>query len=105
MKTEVEKSGGYGWITAGKEVEDYIPKSAWQRLCDNPKLRGPSKFTNAIAYFKKHKKRKTARKVEIAQEIVPLLDRASIAATLDMPKHLDVICKLIREWNGESPEQ
>ena len=60
LKTEVEKSGGYGWITAGNEVENYIPKSALQRLCDNPKLRGPSKFTNAIAYFKKHKKRKTA---------------------------------------------
>ncbi|MEX2093612.1 MAG: ATP-binding protein [Pirellulales bacterium] len=41
---EVIKVDGIGFITEGREVENYIPLEAWRTVAEKPSLLGPDKF-------------------------------------------------------------
>jgi putative ATP-dependent endonuclease of the OLD family len=105
LEKEVNKSGGYAWITAGREVENYIPETVWKKQFKDPDFKCPKQFRDAVAHYRKQPKCTSARKVDIANKMVEYLDRDSIAGRLDMAKHLTKICQLIRKWNGVKQDE
>ena len=97
---EVNEQGGYAWVTAGKEVENYIPVTILQKLLSNENLRGPGQYKDALDFIAKKKGSETKPgKVSLARDIAPLLDKTAIAATLDLPEKLDEVSRRIRDWN------
>ncbi|MHC4401452.1 MAG: hypothetical protein ACYTG0_17410 [Planctomycetota bacterium] len=79
LAEEVENVGGYAWITAGKEVENYIPQSAYQQMFNNGSLRGPGPYADVLQYVAEHGERTTKRaKVDLAHRMIPLLTLDSI---------------------------
>jgi putative ATP-dependent endonuclease of OLD family len=104
MISEVEGVGGLAWVTAGREVENYIPRQALAGYygADGAKAPGPYQpFPRFLDGLKPGEgKRFTANKVAFADRICPLLTRESIAAALDLGERLDEVCRCIREWNG-----
>jgi hypothetical protein len=99
LADEVAKTG-YAWLTMGKEVENYIPATLFQTLCNNPNVKGPALYTNVIEFIAKSKGNRTKpSKVQLAHDVAPLLSRESISGCHDMAIHLDKISELIRKWN------
>jgi putative ATP-dependent endonuclease of OLD family len=104
MISEVEGVGGLAWVTAGREVENYIPRQALETTYaqDSIKPLGPyQSFPHYLDGLKAGEgKRFTANKVAFADRICPLLTRENIAAALDLGERLDEVCRRIRGWNG-----
>ncbi|MHC4178480.1 MAG: ATP-dependent nuclease [Planctomycetota bacterium] len=100
MIAEVQRVGGYAWVTAGREVENYVPGLALRRLFENDSLRGPGTFADVLDYAARHDSKKNRpRKVIFAQQAILHITRESIDATLDLAERLSDVCRLIREWN------
>lgn len=100
LAKEVQDVGGYAWITAGREIENYIPASVLQEVLGDPSLSGPDQFADVLRFVADYRENKTSpKKVVFARQVIPLLTRESLASTLDMSEHLVRICGLIGEWN------
>jgi hypothetical protein len=97
---EIDLVGGYGWITAGKEVENYIPTDVFRLIWKNPNLKGPDPSSDVLEYVAKHEKKSKPKKVELARRISEVLMLPAISVTLDLKSQLDEVCKRIREWNS-----
>ena len=97
---EMTGSGGYCWVTQGREVENYIPPETLQILLKDDGLKGPAAYSDVLAYIAEKRGNNTPpRKVDLATEVALLLNRDVIANFLDMSHHLDSICRVIRTWN------
>ena len=95
---EVESNKGYAWVTAGREVENYIPGRILSGLLDNPKLRGPStEFKNVLKYLSG--KGHGESKVALARNVAGRLTLADLEQHLDLAKCLAELCDRIRQWN------
>ena len=104
MISEVDGMGGLAWVTAGREVENYIPRQALAGHYDLDGAKAPGPYQSFPHYLDGLKsgegKRFTANKVVFADRICPLLARESIATVLDLAERLDEVCRRIRGWNG-----
>lgn len=94
---QVENIGGYAWVTAGKEIENYIPHSIWVKVAgqsvtiknefvDLPKIPALAKVAST--------------KVDLAHEVECFIDNEAIDGHLDLKAHLEKLCSQIRGWNG-----
>lgn len=98
LKEEIERAEGYTWITAGREVENYIPESVLASLEEG--LSPPSdSYFRIPALVAKHRGVEEIRKVDLANAVCPSLTKANLAATLDLAERLDEVCEQIRRWN------
>ena len=97
---EVETMGGIAWITAGKEVENYIPDTVLELLLEKPGIRPKTNFTNIFTLIKSNGKSDySVRKVELADKVCQALTREMIEGHLDLPSRLDEVCSKIVAWN------
>jgi hypothetical protein len=97
---EIKTVGGYDWVTAGKEVENYIPIEALRTLLEKPDAKNPGSFANILEYIRKQKENKQQpRKVDLAHDVIKLLTKESIKATHDLAAQLTHVEGLIRKWN------
>ena len=100
LSDEVDKVGGYSWITAGKEVENYIPTPAFRQMFANESLRGPKEFADVLEYVMKHDGNTSRpRKVALAKRVIPHITREAITECHDMSERLTKVCQLIKDWN------
>lgn len=94
---QVEERGGLAWVTAGKEIENYVPNAIWEQLAgealniedeyeDIPAIRILSKLASS--------------KVRLAHEAEKLINVGSIADNLDLEAKVKTLCEHIRRWNG-----
>lgn len=100
---EVKKMGGICWISAGKEIENYIPLSAFRMMYKKEDLDCPDQFEDIFQYVEKiqaGQDRYRANKVSFARKVCPHITREAIEQTLDMNEKLDQVCERIRAWNG-----
>ncbi|MDI6100318.1 AAA family ATPase [Actinoplanes sp. NEAU-A12] len=96
-----EHDGDIGWITTGRELENYIPLrilKAWGYAgterdllyADVPRL---------IADLNSDFRRKN-NKMAIARQVVPQIDLEDIVYTFDLGTHVDRLCAKLWEWSG-----
>lgn len=93
---EVSKSNGYAWVTEGKEVENYIPRSVLKSLAGDKGRPGPR--TNVLGYLERYRKKKTT-KVKLAHKVVEQLSYENILETLDLASRVTEVCEHICDWN------
>jgi hypothetical protein len=90
---------GIAWVTAGKEVENYIPRQALRAMWNEPQVAGPERFRDFFGYVKNNK-RPVLDKAGFARRVCPHMTRDSLGEHLDLADRLDEVCNRIRSWNG-----
>jgi AAA15 family ATPase/GTPase len=108
MKTAMEKMGAYIWITETKEIENYIPTVALNKIFkkDNlPEIERYEVFHNEDKKDYWHKNGLTGSfdKVEFAHRVVPLLIKDDLDKRFELKDKLAEICKIIKKWNKDLP--
>lgn len=104
--SEIKVVGGMAWLTAGKEIENYIPNQAVASLYGNSNLTPLEPYKDIVEYLDEVKagegKRLLRNKVLFAEQVCPHIDREGIMNTLDLPDQLTSAYNHIRTWNGSS---
>lgn len=94
---QVEEHGGYAWVTAGKEIENYIPSRIWDQVASKS-LTIEDEYQDVPAIPALSKLAST--KVDLAHKAESLIDDVAIAGHLDLEFCLEKLCTHIRMWNG-----
>jgi hypothetical protein len=104
IASEIESIGGLCWITAGREIENYLPKAATSALLGASVPRPVEPFEDFAAYLDgiqaQEGNRFLRNKVLSAEKMVPHLKRASFSDCLDLATRLEAAAAAIRKWNG-----
>jgi hypothetical protein len=99
IREEAEKTHSEMWITAGREVENYIPLDSVNEAFKltltelDPHI---ALFDVLVANGKANFR---GRKVELAEKIAPLLKKDSLTEHLGFGAQMEKVCKRIAEWN------
>jgi putative ATP-dependent endonuclease of OLD family len=108
MKTAMEEMGAYIWVTDAKEIENYIPAVALNKIFQKDNL--PEIEQYEIFYHEKekdywHKNELTGSfdKVEFAHKVVPHLLKEDLDKRFKLKERLAEICKKIEQWNKDRP--
>ena len=101
---EVAAINGIAWVTAGKEVENYIPVECLRLLYEHATLAGPDTFADFATYLRvtrdqDEESRFLRNKVLYAELVLPHLTVDNVAGSLDLKERLDEVCDRIRKWN------
>jgi len=104
ITSEIESIRGMAWVTAGKEIENYIPTELLSALFPKAKLNPLTRYQD----FEKHVdstepgagKVYRRNKVLFAERVCPHLTKEMLASTLDLSSQLAETYKHIRRWNG-----
>ncbi len=103
---EIEKVGGLGWLTAGREVENYIPKQVLDEVLQAGEKKQFNQYDDIANYLdrvqKDEGKKFERKKVLFAGRVLTQLTKEALAHTYDLKVRLDEVCKVIRKWNGIS---
>ncbi|MCJ7514802.1 MAG: AAA family ATPase [Dehalococcoidia bacterium] len=103
LKEEINRMGGTVWITAGKEIENYLPSEAISQLLGASELPALAKFEDIAEYLNKNVGINEGNKFkkgkpQFAADICPLITKENIN-TLDLSSQLKELCNKISEWN------
>ena len=99
---EIEKNGGFAWVTAGREIENYIPESVLFEV--SSELNGNfGQFDKISDYFKDSDEKLSSwylsNKKDFAILISKKISRDS-EKPYDLEEKLNEITSLIMSWNG-----
>ena len=94
---EVNGIGGLGWVTNGREVENYIPEEALKEYL--PEMDTPGQFESVMALIHLQPKKTSIKKVAVALAVRDLLTKEMLEGHLDMKDRLNDAAKRIAEWN------
>jgi hypothetical protein len=102
---ELARIDGLAWVTAAKEVENYIPESVLSCVLgvkiESVKLTDTVwDAANAVEDGLGDKRKRD--KVGLAEEVVPLLDRTDLESQFDWSEMMPRVCAEIARWNGVS---
>lgn len=105
IATEVQRNGGLAWVTAGREVENYIPMSVLSAIVGNPIAPKLEQYEDAELYLERNSEAQSKRfkrdKVGFTEEVVQrLTDKGSFVDALDLSEKIEAVCSRIRQWNG-----
>lgn len=102
--SEVEAFGGMAWVTAGKEVENYIPTqtiNSLYRTDTAPSLERYGDFSEFLDSLRNEEgKRFLRNKVLYAEQVCPSITVADMASVFDLKAKINEACNRIRFWNG-----
>jgi hypothetical protein len=104
--SEVQDVGDMVWVTAGREVENYIPVSALESLYSVDSLPPLEPFADIAAYLDKIEDGEGAKylrnKVLFAGKIIPHITRDGLTVVLDLEYKMVEAHQRILEWNRAS---
>ena len=100
--TEIQDANGMTWVTAGREIENYLPVNAIRELYGNQSLLGAKQYTKLPDYLKQASLEtgKDFVKTSFAEKILPLLTKEDLVKVLDLDEKMKSVCTRIGEWNG-----
>ncbi len=102
--SEISDFGGMAWLTAGKEIENYIPAQVFTVLYPGNGLVGLKQYEDIAAYLDKAEtnagKRFLRNKVLFAERVCPRITKEGMTNTLDLADQINAACAVIRGWNG-----
>ena len=106
LVNEIEAIEGKVWVTAGREIENYIHREAINTLygTDNaPQVRRYDKFENYLERFKVGEGKKYQKnKVLYAEEVLPGLTKQSLSNLHDVREKMEMVINEIKKWNSIS---
>ncbi len=102
--SEIEEYGDMAWVTAGKEVENYIPVEALRSLYSTTKLAPLGRYADMAEYLNTIKagegNRFLRNKALFAERVAPHITRGSLATVFDLEAKISTAYRRILEWNG-----
>lgn len=103
---EIEAVGGKAWITAGREIENYIPKEAISTLYgtdDASQVRLYDRFENYLDRFRAGEGKKYQKnKVLYSEEVLPGLTKQGLSSLHDVQEKMEMAINEIKKWNSIS---
>jgi putative ATP-dependent endonuclease of the OLD family len=103
IKEEFTEIGALAWITKGKEIENYIPKYALERLYEKDLEEDFTSYMNIKDYLEKFKKgvgkSYERNKVAFAKKVIPHLNKEELEKTLDIKQNILKLVNMIKKWN------
>jgi putative ATP-dependent endonuclease of OLD family len=111
IKDEVSKlPDGHIWITAAKEIENYLPGSVLSAVFNLPEVTDPSQYErffpsddtakSGSSFVESHLKRKTVDKMELAVQAAPHMTTEMMALRFDLGDQMMQIITRIQKWNA-----
>ncbi len=101
---EIKQIDGFSWVTAGKEIENYIPIDALQELYPQNTHEKLGEYEALSDYLDRinlgEGKRFLKKKVLFAANIIQFFTKENLSQTLDLKSKLNTVCSRIRNWNG-----
>jgi hypothetical protein len=96
---EFARLGLFSWVTKGKEIENYIPVEALNKLFKKSKLKQCGQYDLFPDYIKKYYSGFPGKKVQFANEIAPYMDKDGCSKILDLKKNIKKLYGIIEKWN------
>lgn len=100
---EIMEVDGIGWVTAGKEIENYIPVEALRAHYNNVTLSELGQYHDIINYLNKIKAKEGNRfkqnKVFFADKVCQYITEQNIEGVLDLKERLTEVINQIKIWN------
>ena len=101
---EIEDFGGLAWVTAGREIENYLPPRVLAARFDAEHPEPLGQFETFADYIDRlspgARKSFLRSKSLFAESVIQLIKREDLADHLDLATRLEAACKVIRGWNG-----
>lgn len=106
IRDEVESiPKGVIWITAAKEIENYLPADALREVFPGKTLRAPGQFERFFpsevgdSFSETELGRKSIDKVELATSFAPYLTTENLIGRFDWKTQSEKMIETIRAWN------
>jgi len=100
---EVAAVGGFTWVTAGREIENYLPVEAIEKAEALKGLPPLGRYQDIAEYLEQQKegagKRFERSKADFAATVIDSIDIGPQSAMLDWKAKVDALCAQIRSWN------
>jgi predicted ATPase len=109
VKQEVEQNkAGFIWVTSAKEIENYLPLEALQKVSKEPShvKDAPAQFEHFFpsesgdSFWERAFKRKTYDKVDLARRIAPHMTKEQMESRFDWAEQMRQLVGKIRQWNA-----
>ncbi len=97
VKSEMEANNYLVWITEGKEIENYIPAEAVNKIFSSEK-RQVEKYESFNRYIEELDDSFSSHKVEFAKDIVKYINKENIYV-LDLVERIQELVDKIEHWN------
>ncbi|HEX9775790.1 MAG TPA: ATP-binding protein [Actinomycetota bacterium] len=107
IRDEVTKAGGIAWVTAGREIENYLPTKALKVVLgrvDEP-LGRYERFSDYLLRANAREATRFAKnKSLLAERLLPHLTLDDMRTALDWDVRMKACVAAVRRWNGEGPK-
>jgi putative ATP-dependent endonuclease of the OLD family len=101
VKEEIARAKGLAWITAGREIENYIPPAVLRTVLNLATNPGSYDDVAGAIINDPSIPRRFTDKVTLAQAIIPHLTREHLQSTSDLATQLAGLVENIKHWNGD----
>lgn len=104
LEAEVTAVGGMAWISKGREIENYIPRSAFDRWKNWTSQPAADPYEDVFEFLDQQEAglgaKFRAKKPLLAEAIAPHLQFSDCQSVLDLDDRMKELCRNIRVWNG-----
>lgn len=97
---EFDALGMMSWVTKGKEIENYIPKTAIEEALEVSLKAQCGQYELFPGYIEKYYRGFTGKKVRFARGVVDHMTEENMAGMMDVKKRVTELGERIAEWNG-----
>ena len=97
--SEFDTLGMFHWVTKGKEIENYLPKQAIEKMLDIKIKKACGQYQLFPDYIGKHYKNFSNKKVPFANEIKEYIAIDNSIKILDLKQQIEKLYKEIQKWN------
>lgn len=97
---EFDALGMMSWVTKGKEIENYIPKTAIEEALEVSLKAQCGQYELFPGYIEKYYRGFTGEKVRFARCVVDHMTEENMAGMMDVKKRVTELGERIVEWNG-----
>ena len=100
--------GAHIWITAAREIENYLPGSVLEKALDSPSLPDPEQYESFFprteapdqSYLEANMNRKHCDKMRLATQSAPHMTKDIMAGRFDWEDQMKAIVDRITSWNA-----
>ena len=97
IQKEVQQANGFVWVTAGREIENYLDNSTLKEI-GVTFAKQPSRY-DKVSELRQCKSVFKGDKVELAYQATEVLTRDQMEPSMDLVQRVIELCQHIKKWN------
>ena len=104
IKSEVESSNNFCWITKGKEIENYIPTAILEKIYGKQLEKRLEKYNNIDEFLDKNIEKGEGEKfkrnkIKFARSVIEYMNNENMKDSLDLNNNMNILIDKIKLWN------